>query len=245
MKIAFISDVHGNLTSLNEALKQIKNLNADLIYSAGDIVGYGPNPEECVKTFLEHNIRSVFGNHDYAVNHPEMDFRFNAYAKLAVQWTRERLSETSKTYLKSLPMFIEEKNFTVFHGSLDEEDPFSYILMPADSEISFKNMKTQIGFFGHSHVAGCFIQRESGIIDYIPGISGCTLNLKENEKYLINVGSVGQPRDGNPAGGFCIFDTDEKSVEIKRYQYDIDKVYDLIVENGLPRFLGERLYSGV
>ncbi len=245
MKIAFISDVHGNLTSLNEALKQIKKSGVDLIYSAGDIVGYGPNPEECVKTFLEYNIQSVFGNHDYAVSHPEIDFRFNAYAKLAVQWTREHLSESSKTYLKDLPMFIEEKELTVFHGSLDKESPFSYILMPADAEISFSNMRTQIGFFGHSHVAGCFIKRESGIIDYIPGISGCVLNIHENEKYLINVGSVGQPRDGNPLGSFCIFDTDKKLVEIKRYQYDIDKVYKLIVDSGLPRFLGERLYSGV
>ncbi len=245
MKIGFISDVHGNLVALIEALTQLEDQGIKFIYSAGDIVGYGPNPEECVNLFMERGIHSVPGNHDYAINHPEIDAEFNAYARLAIQWTRSKLSLSAKNYLNSLPLFIERENFTVFHGALDKESPFSYILMPADAELSFQNLKTQIGFFGHSHTAGCFIEEKNGIINYIPGVLGCSLSLKENKRYLINVGSVGQPRDGNPAGSYCIYDTEEKVVIIKRFTYDIDKVYSQIIESGLPRFLGERLYSGI
>ncbi len=245
MKIGFISDVHGNLVALSEAIKQLKEERVEFIYSSGDIVGYGPDPEQCIEIFKKNNIQSVYGNHDYAVNHPEIDARFNAYARLAVQWTRDHLSSSAKSYLKSLPLFLEKALFTLFHGSLDKQSPFSYILMPADAELSFQNLKTRVGFFGHSHIPGCFIEENNGIINYISGISGCAVHLKETSKYLINVGSVGQPRDGNPAGSFCIFDSEEKSIRIKRFTYDIDTVYSRIVESGLPQFLGERLYSGV
>ncbi len=245
MKIGIISDIHGNFVALKEALNLIRSKSVDLIYSAGDIVGYGPHPEECVKLITANAIESVSGNHDYAVNHPEEEDLFNAYARLAIQWTRKKLSVGSKEFLKSLPLFLTKEDFVIFHGTLDRENPFNYILLPDDAELSFLNLERQIGFFGHSHIPGCFIKELHGIITYMPGFSGCKISIEKDKKYLINVGSVGQPRDGNPMGSFSIFNTEERSVEIVRFPYDIDAVYSDVVKEGLPRFLVERLYSGV
>jgi len=245
VKYGFISDIHGNYEALTKALEILHDKNVNFIYSAGDIVGYGPNPEDCVKEIQKHAINSVMGNHDFAVNNEEEEWKFNAYARMAIQWTRDHLSLDSKNFLKSLPFFIEKDEFTVFHGTLDEEEPFNYILMPEDATISFENMKTRIGFFGHSHISGIFVENKLKMIDYIPSPSSYTFKLNQNNRYLINVGSVGQPRDGNPMGSLAIYDTELDSVEILRFQYDIDTVYKKIVSADLPRFLGERLYSGI
>jgi predicted phosphodiesterase len=245
MKYAIISDIHGNLEAFQAALNEIEKAGIKYIFSAGDIVGYGPDPEECIKIIRSRGISSVMGNHDYAVNEVSEEELFNAYARLAIRWTREKLSEEDKTFLKSLPFSLVKDEFTIFHGTLDPEEPFNYILMSDDAELSFKNMKTWVGFFGHSHSAGCFIKDSNGIISYRSGIIDCTIELDPENKYLINVGSVGQPRDGNPNGAFAIFDTDEKTVSIKRFAYDIDKTAKKIIDSGLPRFLAERLYEGV
>ena len=245
MKYAIISDIHGNLEALETALKEIKKEGVKYIFSAGDIVGYGANPEECIKLIRTKGIPSVMGNHDYAVNNVSEEELFNSYARLAIQWTRNTLSEDAKNFLSSLPFSIVKDDFTLFHGTLDEESPFNYILMPADSELSFQNLTTQVGFFGHSHVAGCFIKGENGIISYRSGIIDCEISIEEGNKYLINVGSVGQPRDGNPNGAFAIFDTDRQIVRIKRFAYDIEKASKKIIDAGLPRFLAERLFEGV
>ncbi len=245
MKYAIISDIHGNLEALGVALKEIKNEGVKYIFSAGDIVGYGANPEECIKLIRTKGISSVIGNHDYAINNVSEEELFNSYARLAIQWTRDILSEDAKNFLNSLPFSLIEEDVTVFHGTLDEESPFNYILMPIDSELSFQNLTTQVGFFGHSHVAGCFVMNENGIISYRSGIIDCEISIKEGNRYLINVGSVGQPRDGNPNGAFAIFDTDRRTVHIKRFAYDIEETSKKIIDAGLPRFLAERLFEGV
>ncbi len=245
MKYAIISDIHGNLEALETALKEIEKEGIKYIFSAGDIVGYGADPEKCIELIRSRGISSVMGNHDYAVNNTSEEELFNSYARLAIQWTRNTISEDAKNFLSSLPFSVVKDDFTLFHGALDEESPFNYILMPADSELSFQNLTTQVGFFGHSHVAGCFIKSENGIISYRSGIIDCEISIEEGNKYLINVGSVGQPRDGNPNGAFAIFDTDKRIVRIKRFAYDIEKASKKIIDAGLPRFLAERLFEGV
>ncbi len=245
MKYAIVSDIHGNLEALETALKEIEREEVKYIFSAGDIVGYGANPEECIEMLRSKGIPSVIGNHDYAVNNVPEEELFNSYARLAIQWTRNTLSKKAKNFLSSLPFSVVKNDFTLFHGTLDKEGPFNYILMPADSELSFQNLTTRVGFFGHSHVAGCFIMGENGIISYRSGIIDCEIAIEEGNKYLINVGSVGQPRDGNPNGAFAIFDTDKRIVLIKRFAYNIVKTSKKIVDAGLPRFLAERLFEGV
>jgi len=245
MRYAIVSDIHSNLEALNSALEIINKMNVNAVFSCGDIIGYGPNPEECINIIKKLSADSVVGNHDYAVNHREEEELFNAYARLAIQWTRKVLTAESQLFIKNLPLFIEHKDFTLFHGSLDKNNPFDYILSLQDASLSFKNIKTQVGFFGHSHIAGYFVKSKENRINYFPCISGCKINLKADEKYLINVGSIGQPRDGNPKGAFAIYDTEKQTVEIIRFTYDIETTYKKIVQIGLPRFLGERLFSGV
>ena len=245
MRYGIIADVHGNYEALKKALEVLSNENAEFIYSAGDIVGYGAEPEECVREIRKYAIQSVMGNHDFAVNSIEEEEQFNAYARLAIQWTRSKLSINSRNFLKGLPFFIENGSFTIFHGTLDAEEMFNYILMPEDATLSFKNMKTKIGFFGHSHIAGYFTLNENGLINYRSAYSDCSIILEKENKYLVNVGSVGQPRDGNPMGALAIYDTENSKVEIKRFEYDIEVAAQKIIEAGLPRFLAERLYSGV
>lgn len=245
MRYAIVSDIHSNLEALNSAVEIIDKMNIDAIFSCGDIVGYGPNPEECVNIIKKLSVDSVVGNHDYAVNHREEEELFNTYARLAIQWTRKALSLESQRFLKNLPLSIEHKDFTIFHGSLDKYNPFYYILSPEDTSVSFKNLKTHIGFFGHSHIAGYFVKSKGNRITYFPCILGCKIHLKPDEKYLINVGSIGQPRDGNPEGAFAIYDAEKQTVEIIRFAYNIETTYNKIVQIGLPRFLGERLFNGV
>ncbi len=245
MKFGFISDVHGNYDALKVALEILNERSVDFIYSAGDIVGYGPEPEKCVLELRKHSIQSVMGNHDFAVSNLEEESKFNAYAQLAIQWTRDKISEDTRNFLKCLPFSMEGKDFTIFHGSLGKQSSFDYIIVPEDAILSFNNMNTKIGFFGHSHIAGCFIRDKNGFINFRPAYVSCTLKLKEENRYLINVGSVGQPRDGNSMGSLAIFDTTEKNIDIVRFTYDVNAVYKKIVDAQLPRFLGERLFNGV
>jgi predicted phosphodiesterase len=245
MKYGIISDVHSNLEALDTAISKMKNKGVESIICCGDIVGYGPDPEECITIFKELPIHSVIGNHDYAINCINGEQSFNTYARLAIRWTRKKLSKNSKTFLKNLPFFTEQENFTIFHGTLDEKNPFKYLITAQDAVKNFKNIKTHIGFFGHSHVAGYFMQTENKKINYYSCIEDCKLTLQKDNQYLINVGSVGQPRDGNPEAAFAIYDTSDNTIEIVRFQYDIEAVYKKIIKARLPNFLGDRLFSGV
>jgi predicted phosphodiesterase len=244
MRYAIISDIHSNIEALNEAMTIISGKKIDRVVALGDIVGYGPNPEECVNTIIKNSIVSVMGNHDYTVNFIHYEENLNEYARAAIRWTRENISNDSKSFLKDLPFSNEIKNFTMFHGSLDELRPFAYILYPGDAAVSFSKLKTEIGFFGHSHMPGCFYTDSKGTIELIRASGNQSITLEESKRYLINVGSVGQPRDGIPRGCFVIFDSLEMSIEFIRFRYDIEAVYNKILKAGLPIFLGERLFIG-
>ncbi len=245
MKYGIISDIHSNVEALNAAISKMEDKGVESIICCGDIVGYGPDPEECITIFKELPIHSVIGNHDYAINCINEEQSFNTYARLAIRWTRKKLSKNSKTFLKNLPFFSEQENFTIFHGTFDEKNPFKYLITAQDAVKNFTDIKTKIGFFGHSHVAGYFIQTKNKKINYYSCIEGCKLTLQKDNQYLINVGSVGQPRDGNPEAAFAIYDTSGNTIEIVRFQYDIESVYKKIIKAHLPNFLGDRLFSGV
>jgi len=242
MKIAIISDVHSNLEALSEALSIIKENNVNAIFSCGDIVGYGPDPEECVNLFVNLGISSVKGNHDAGVSGDSIIFEFNSYAKQAIMYTKRVMSFASLNFLKSLPYRIVKENFTIFHGSLLPNHPFKYIVSSDDVIESFLELETPIGFYGHTHVpCVCELDKNGALKIYD---ANNKIYLNKESKYLINVGSVGQPRDGNPQGSFVIFDLDEYSVSFVRFNYDIEKVYDKIIKRGLPSYLGERLFMG-
>jgi len=245
MKIAFVSDIHSNIEAFSVALDIIKHRKVDKIMSCGDIVGYGPDPEEAITLFEENGIVGVRGNHDAGAVGDSILYEFNEYAKLALLYTKRNISKRSENFLKTLSTLIEEDNFTIFHGFPNPKNPFKYILSDFDVIEAFSYLNTPIGFYGHTHIpCVCKLSNENSP-EVFPEQKQIKFKLEKGFRYLINVGSIGQPRDGNPKGAFVIFDTDEYSVEFVRFDYDVEKVYNKIIERNLPSYLGERLFSGL
>lgn len=245
MVYGLLSDVHANLTALEAVLETLKNV--DKLICPGDVVGYGPDPAECISRLRSLECSFVIGNHDAAVC-GMMDLGwFNPFARAAVEWTREMLSEADIKWLSLLPLKLETDEFVVVHSSLADPAEFPYILSLSDAKQCFEMMDGyKICFIGHSHVAGVYVQQEgiSGI-DYIAMPHGGKIQLRENSRYIVNCGSVGQPRDGNPDAACALFDTDKMTIEILRVPYNIEQVQARMHRLGLPRALAERLKYGV
>lgn len=241
MKYAIIADIHANLEAWLAVKAELTKENPDKIICLGDIIGYGANPNECLndaKTYCDYIIA---GNHDWAVCGMFDINYFNLYAREAVKWTDGVVDEKHKDYLKRLPVTLDIDNFTCVHGSLYHPEEFNYILNLDAAAMTFANLKKDICFIGHSHSPAIIIYNENGNIDYIDSE---VIKISEGKKYIINAGSVGQPRDGNPDACYCIYDTDERIIEIKRVPYEVHLAQKKIIEAGLPQFLATRLAGG-
>ncbi len=222
MRIGLISDVHGNLIALERVLEELNS--CDEIYCAGDVVGYYPFPNEVVEVLKGYGVRSVMGNHDYAV--VTGDFSgFNPYAEEAGRWTRERLRPENLEWLAELPIKIETEWFDMYHGApAEDEMAFEIYLFPEDPMIEdFVETLGKSIVVGHTHVQ---------FLKYF------------GDRFFLNPGSVGQPRDGDPRSAFAIFDTESGKVVLRRVEYEIDEVCDAVMKAGLPEFLCFRLYNG-
>lgn len=236
MAIGIISDVHGNLEALTKALEYFKENRIEKIICLGDIVGYGPNPEECVQLVKENCFAVLMGNHDYAaIGLANIEY-FNEYAKMATFWTQEKISETSKDYLKTLPFTYEEEELLFVHASPKNPSNWDYVLSEDDANRQFKHFNAKICFIGHSHVPIIF--SESNYFRKKEFL------FTKNEKYIVNIGSMGQPRDGDPRCCFVVYNEDLNKIEYVRLDYEIQKTYDKITKAGLPLFLAERLLKG-
>jgi len=237
MKIAILSDIHSNLEALDAALEYIRGRNIDSIYCLGDIVGYGPNPNECVERIRENCKVALMGNHDYAaVGMADIEY-FNDYARASVFWTRDTLSQENMTYLESLPFSYEEETFLLVHSSPSNPSRWHYILSREIAEIEMDYFKQPLCFIGHSHVPVVYSADKS--------ISEHHIYLDtDSKKYIINVGSIGQPRDGEPKLCFVVYDTESRELEYVRLYYPVNTTYEKIIKNGLPVFLAERLLKG-
>ena len=237
MAIAIISDVHGNLEALKETLNYIKENDIEKIYCLGDIVGYGPNPNECVELIAEKCEKVVIGNHDHAALGLTSTEYFNDFAKISTHWTTNNLTEENKNYLHTLAFtFSEDKSFAV-HATPSAPTMWHYILSEVDAQHEFKYFDEQNCFIGHSHFPIIF--NNQGGFTRAPKVK-----LESDNKFIINVGSVGQPRDGNPKTCFCVYDQEEDSIEFIRLSYEIDKTREKIIKAGLPVFLADRLTKG-
>lgn len=243
MRIAVIADVHANLEALQAVFERIRALNVDEIVSIGDMVGYNANPNECLDILLESNVSCVIGNHDAVAAGIEEPVLFNSLAREAVFWTREQLTEKSKEFLLKLPREKQIRDFLLFHGSIRDQD--RYILSRDDVAWNFRlfagpEQTAFIGFYGHTHIPAAWTEHQ--------GVISATLQdevaLLSDRKYLINPGSVGQPRDGDPRAAFLIYDEQERLVVFYRVEYDISKCQDKILSAGLPMLLAERLAWG-
>ncbi|KHE91480.1 MAG: metallophosphoesterase family protein [Candidatus Scalindua rubra] len=239
MKVIIISDIHGNLEALNRVLEYIAKMEGETrVVCLGDIVGYGPNPIECFKivTSLTDNI--CLGNHEDAILDTDYDYQITKPAREAIRWTRGILDEEIKEAINKLPLKIAENNILYVHASPDDPMRWKYISNTGTAYSSLIEMKHSLCFVGHSHIPGIYsyraLQRESN-----------TATLSTNDKTIVNVGSVGQPRDGSPMLSFAVFDDEDWEVEIIRLEYDYHKTMVKIKKVNLPLFLSERLARGV
>jgi predicted phosphodiesterase len=240
MKIGIISDIHANLPALEKVYSELEK-EVDEVYFLGDIVGYGPYPNECIE-YLNKFGYSVLGNHDAAVADLRTYEDFNPYAQFAIDWTKERISWENIEKLRKLPLIIEDNNFCLVHGSIRE--PLDEYLINYYSVLAnFEIMDENICFFGHSHLAGVFVYSDKEIY-YVNFSEEGELKLQKNNKYLINPGSVGQPRDGNWKSSFVIYDIDKKILKFKRVAYDVGKIQNYMKLLGFPKQLWERLQYG-
>jgi len=211
----------------------------DKIICLGDIVGYGANPNECVEIIRERKVDSIIGNHDAVACGKKEPYDFNSIAREAVLWTRNVLTQENRESLRDLPQTGEFEDFLAVHGAIS--DPDLYILSIYDSIPEFGLMgKHRICFFGHTHVRTYYILKDSAVsclFDY-------ELKIDPKAKYLINPGSVGQPRDRDPRASFLLYDNEKGTVKFIRLDYDIASAQKKIVEAGLNRRLADRLSLG-
>lgn len=241
MRYGIFSDIHSNLEAFDEVIKAYKKESIDTYLCVGDAVGYGADPQDCIEKTKALVSITVAGNHDWAAVDLFSTEYFNPLAAEAILWTKKKLSNSGSSFLGSLKLVYENQDLTLVHGTLDNPHDFNYLEDDYAAGQSFECLKTNICFVGHSHVAGAFVLDKNGEISY--SRSG-SIRIVPDKKYIVNVGSIGQPRDGNPKAAYCIYDTARAEVTIKRIDYDIDTARNKIIKAGLPKFLGDRLLTG-
>lgn len=239
MRYAVFADVHSNLAAFEAVLEAFKKAEVDSYVFVGDIIGYGANPHECIALLKSLNAICVAGNHDQAVVDLFDLYRFNDSAKKALIWTKTNISEIDKQFLAGFKLIEEKKSFCLVHGTLNDPQDFHYLMNKSDAAKTFYCLKRQLCFVGHSHIPGIFVE-EDGVRYEMASF----LPLEKSRRYIVNVGSVGQPRDENPDACFCVYDEEASTVEIKRVPYDIARAQRDILNAGLPPVLAQRLEKG-
>lgn len=238
-RYAIIADIHANLDAFQVVLEDIKQQKCTHVVCLGDVVGYGANPKECLDIVRGMNIPVVKGNHDEYIGSDESPDGFNDAAAEAVAWTRAQLTEEDRKWLRDLKYFRLVANFSIVHATLDAPQRWGYVFEKLEAAASFTYQNTQICFFGHTHVPVAFI-RDTGV----RGGTYSKFRVEPGKKYFVNVGSVGQPRDGNPKAAYVIYDMPSQTIELRRLDYDIAAAANKILAAGLPQRLAERLYNG-
>lgn len=241
MRYAILSDIHGNLEALQSVIQDIEKKSVDPIICLGDIVGYGPNPNECIQMIKATAKINLAGNHDYAPMGKIDTSYFNHYAKLAIEWTRTELKAESEAFLANLPLSATFNGNLFVHATPYRPDEWNYIFSIDDAIKNFMAFEEQICFIGHSHSPVIFV--ESNNHHYRVSLE-TQMTILDNERYIINIGSVGQPRDLNPRSAYAIYDTDTQTYRLNRVEYDIYKTQKKMKEAGLPDFLIARLQVG-
>lgn len=243
MLIGIIGDIHGNIDALNATMAYFDQLAISKIYCAGDIVGYGAAPRECIETMISKNIQCVCGNHDFYTAFPDKYDKHTVReeANKVISWNLSVLSKEHKEWLASLPMSIDTGDFTITHASCQPAPIWSYILSTRSSAMNFLFQPRKLCFTAHSHVPV--------IATHVPGraVTLHVLNntiLRPERMVMVGVGAVGQPRDGDPRACAVLYDTARRQISVLRIKYDIQAAQQRILNNSLPVFLAERLSRG-
>lgn len=239
MKYALLGDIHANVEALTVVLEDCKKKKVTHYACVGDVVGYGPNPKECLQAAREMNIPCVKGNHDEYCSTENELLGFNPQAAIAVKWTREQLSAEDRKWLAELKFVRHVESFTIVHATLDTPSRWGYVFSKLDAAASMSYQNTAICFNGHTHMPKAFIRENS-----IKEGTYTRIKIEVGRKYFINVGSIGQPRDGNPLAAYVTYDLFENVIELHRLEYDINTTQKKIRAAGLPERLANRLELG-
>jgi predicted phosphodiesterase len=243
LRYGILSDIHSNLSALDQVLAELDAARVDALLCLGDVVGSGPNPNECCTALRARKCMMVMGNHDEGALSNEHDAYFNQLAQQAIAWTRKTLTPENRQFLASLPNELIFDGFELVHGSTAER--FDYILDAPEALRALQHAKKPITFFGHSHIAEVYYQSPEGKLFHERLPHGGSVSVEAGFRYLINPGSVGQPRDRNPQASYAIFDEKARNVEIRRATYDIAQARQRMEEAHLPDPLSSRLSMGV
>ncbi len=247
MRYLIVSDMHGNCDAFDAVLRKVRRKRFDAILVLGDLVGYGAGPNQVVEAVrdLPGTVHTVRGNHDKVIAGIENGANFNHVALLAARWTTERLTQANLRFVRELPRGPLDvgDGIVICHGSPLDED--AYVFSDYDAYEIFLATNAELTFFGHTHVPSIFVLHPNGIdVGLLRGPSG-TIQILPGCRYLLNPGSVGQPRDRNAAAAFMLYDSDKKVVHWHRLDYAISKAQKRIVEAGLPKVLADRLAVGI
>jgi diadenosine tetraphosphatase ApaH/serine/threonine PP2A family protein phosphatase len=237
---AIVSDIHGNLEALEAVLADLDQVRPASIQCLGDFVGYGASPNECIarlRPLIEH---AVAGNHDLAACGKLQLQYFNASAAVAAQWTDRALTPEHRRYLLELPLAVEWRETLLVHASPTEPEEWHYVLSPETAAAEMGAYRESVCFIGHSHFPGTF-DRHGDRIRYT---RAAEVLLEDGHRYLVNVGSVGQPRDGDPRAAYMLYDEAARALRHVRVDYDLQGAMRRILDAGLPPFLAERLQWG-
>jgi predicted phosphodiesterase len=239
MRYAIIADIHANLEAFQTVLEDTRAMNCTHYCCLGDVVGYNANPKECLDIVRQMGMPVVKGNHDEYCS-AETDLEgFNPHAQEAINWTREQLTEDDRKWLRDLRYIRLVASFSIVHATLDGPQRWGYVFDKLAAAASFTYQNTSVCFFGHTHVPVAFVRDAM-----VRGGTYSKFKVEPGKKYFVNVGSVGQPRDGNPKASYVVYDLDEGSIEIRRLDYDMATTQKKIIEAGLPARLAHRLAEG-
>jgi predicted phosphodiesterase len=247
MRVAVLSDIHANIEAFQAVVSDLEH-RTDRILNLGDLVGYNASPNECVELAMDIGMHSIQGNHDQAAYDLSLAESFNIFARKAILWTRSVLTQQNTLFLRSLPENCRFTYALACHGSPD--NIHSYIDLPFQARATLKKMKkgfwgkSKICLFGHTHKRKIWHMDIRGKVAPVEIPSDGTVNLSEKGFYLLNPGSVGQPRNRDPRSSYFIFDTHYNTLKFRLVEYDLSKTIKKIMNANLPEFFAERLIHG-
>lgn len=244
MRYGVFADIHSNLEALEVVLNFFEQEKIHHFICCGDLVGYGPNPNECIeKVRAIKHLLIVAGNHDMATVGMKDTRWFNDFAARAILWTKRHLTSSNSGYLTHLAKTVDQSQFFLVHGS--PRDPIDeYLLSPTQFQESLRSFNNQVCFIGHTHLPNCFISDRLQRIKIKPPMSRDIIKIEPDAQIMYNPGSVGQPRDGDPRASCAIYDTDNMTVKLFRFEYNISAVQEKMRKAQLPLYLIERLLMG-
>ncbi len=236
---AVLGDVHGNWEALSAVLADAETEGATRHVCVGDVVGYNADPAACLERMRGLDCLTVRGNHDHYCSHNESLRDFHPLAASVIQWTREQLTNEQVDWLRDLSLYRIVDGFTLVHSTLDMPERWGYVFDALEAESHFNYQSTSVCFYGHTHVPVVF-DKQGRVLRRDAG----TLRLELGHKYFVNVGSVGQPRDGDPRASYALFDAGSRELRFRRVEYDLATTQEKVRQAGLPERLAARLALG-